>query len=180
MKRNHDHKRIFIALPIGGDLIAQIDSWKKPNADLPVRWLQGKNLHITLMPPWEEEYPDDVIAKLEKMPREIGPISLEFNGTAYGPDAIHPRLIWATGEAPKELNQLKHQVEEAIHRHPDRKRFLQHLTLARFRPDTFKNFPEHHLEKRIHWKTTISSIVVMESKLLPTGADYTVLADIPL
>jgi 2'-5' RNA ligase len=180
MKSNHDRKRIFIALPIDHELIEQIESWKKPNADLPVRWLQGKNLHITLVPPWEAEYPNDVIAALEKMPREIGPIPLEFNGTAFGPDAEHPRLIWATGEIPKQLIELKKQIETTLRRPPDRKHFLLHLTLARFRPATFTEFPEHKLEKRINWTATVSSVVVMESKLLPAGADYTVLAEIPL
>ncbi len=181
MKKHHNRKRIFIALPIGPELIGQIESWQKTYADLPVRWLADKNLHITLVPPWAEEYSEDLINKIkDDLPRTIGPIPLQFDETSFGPDPKKPRLIWATGKAPQELILLKKTLELITGHSDNRKHLLLHLTLARFRPDEYKTFQSEELQKHISWTMTASSIVIMESKLLTSGADYTVLEEIKL
>ncbi|HEY4519230.1 MAG TPA: 2'-5' RNA ligase family protein [Candidatus Paceibacterota bacterium] len=36
-------------------------------AGRPVRWVNGENLHITLMPPWHEKNVDAIISALEKL-----------------------------------------------------------------------------------------------------------------
>ncbi len=181
MKRNHNPKRIFIALPIEQPLIEQIQSWQKTYQAMTVRWLVGKNLHITLVPPWKEEYPENLIDKIrDTIPKTIGPIPLQFDQTSFGPDPRKPRLIWATGKAPQELLLLKKTLELITGHADNRSHFLLHLTIARFQPNEFKAIEQIGLNKHISWETTASSVVVMESKLLPSGADYTVLGEIKL
>ena len=172
--------RIFIALPISDELKQTIKQWRKSYADLPVRWLDDKNLHITLVPPWEERDLPKVLAALRKHPTQFGPQTLEFTETGFGPDPDEPRLIWTKGQAPYQLTQLREKIETLLVRPRTKKDFLQHLTLARFRPDDFMNFPYKTLDKSIHWAEVISEFVVMESKLLPEGAEYTVLERFPL
>lgn len=172
--------RIFIALPISNELKAKIHGWRKSYTDLPVRWLDDKNLHITIVPPWEERDLPKVLAALRKHAVQFGPQALEFTRTAFGPDEKEPRLIWATGNAPHELTALRESIEKLLEQPITKKDFLQHLTLARFRPDDFKDFPYHKLDKQIHWTETVSEFVVMKSELLSTGAEYTVLGSFPI
>jgi len=167
--------RVFIALPISGALKNTIKQWRKTYKDLPVRWLEDKNLHITLVPPWEENDLPRIEAALRKHPSQIGPQTLEFTETSFGPDSKGPRLIWATGQAPYELSQLRSSIEKILKRPITKKPLLQHLTLARFRPHDFPSFPNIDLSKHIHWTDVVDSFALMESKLLPEGAEYTII-----
>lgn len=172
--------RIFIALPISPELQESIHQWQKRYSDLSVRWLAGENLHITLVPPWEEGDVESVITKLQSLANRVGSFTVHFDTAGFGPDPKAPRLIWATGPTPQELLYLKKDIEKILNYTPDRKTFLTHLTLARFNPADFINLTNVSFIKQVDWVEQINSFVVMESKLLPTGADYTVLAEIGL
>lgn len=171
-------------MPISENLQAEIDAWRGKYDHLPVRWLAGKNLHITLIPPWYEEDVQSVIDKLKQAGEEFAPFQVLFEKVEFGPDTHRPRLIWAEGEAPKELIELKQKVEETLiqgtaARPESAKResrlFRLHLTLARFRPETFSSFPVKRLNEKVCWRDRIESFVLLESHLSPGGADYEIL-----
>lgn len=170
-----DVKRIFVGLPVSIRLQEEISEWEKGYKDLPVRWMVGKNLHITLVPPW---YTDDVEAVAEKLSGIKGrPFDIEFHKVAYGPDSKRPRLIWAEGKAPKELAYLKARAERALKKEAERRPFSLHLTLARFRPEDFPRFRIKELNEKVSWRDKASSIVLMESRLSHQGANYEVLEE---
>lgn len=179
-------RRIFVAVSISKTLQDKILAWEKrwqsASRRIPVRWLAGKNLHITLVPPWYTEDVEAVKQQLAKV-RFVGTkgdFVMAFRRVTYGPDPRHPRLIWAEGEAPREMVALKEKIEKALRVKPERRAFLLHLTIARFRTETFSSFPVKTLNKKVAWRDTVSSFVLMESRLSSAGADYEILESIPL
>ncbi len=168
-----------MALGISDKLESEILEWEKAFSKLPVRWLLGKNLHITLVPPWYEENIEAVIQKLNTV-KSTGVFDIEFNKVTFGPDPKRPRLIWAEGEASKPIVELKTALEKILNKEPERRLFRLHLTLARFRPETFSSFPIKELNEKVFWRDRVTSFLLMESRLSREGADYTTLREFPI
>lgn len=168
-------KRVFIAIKASSDIQKKSEIWKNKYPELPVRWLSNNNLHITLVPPWEENNIEIIIGKLEKIPQKLSPFEVNYTKIAFGPTAKEPRLIWAEGNAPKELIKLKNETFETLGVQKPVRKFKLHLTLARFREENFCRFPINVLNEKINWKETVDSVSILESILRPEGAEYIVL-----
>lgn len=172
-------KRIFAALGISMELQEEILSFERAFSALPVRWIEGKNLHITLVPPWYEEDADAALKKLERA-RNAGAFNVYFRSVSYGPNQKFPRLIWAEGEAPGALIAIKREAHKALGIPEEKRPLLLHLTLARFRPEEFSSFKIKSLNEKVSWSDTISSVMLMESHLASSGADYKIIGGFPL
>lgn len=172
-------KRVFVGIKINEPLQKEILGWTKKYEKLPVRWLEGKNLHLTLIPPWyaDENEIDKIGRAIGEVVKGVGPIEAEFNEVSYGPDPRRPRLIWVEGKAPRELVELKEKLTRELGQREENRAFLLHLTIARFRPETFSSFPIKQLNEKVGWRDTISSIVLFESLLSREGAEYEVLGE---
>lgn len=166
--------RVFVALAISNEFQEKILEWEKFYPDLSVRWLLGKNLHITLTPPWEENNVEEVKNLLEKIDPTV-PFEVEFDEVSFGPNPKSPRLIWASGNAPKEIVDLKGNIEKVLEIKPENRPYKLHLTLARFQPEDFSNFEIKNLREKVLWKEKIDSFVLMESRLSRAGADYEII-----
>ncbi len=173
-------QRVFIALKISPSLQKKILEWEERFQDLPVRWLQGKNLHITLIPPWYTQDTETLKKLLLKVQSRFGSIPLSFDTISLGADPREPRLIWAEGKTPAKILDLKKLLEELIGREAQNRKFKLHLTLARFRPENFHDFPLKKLDEKISWAENVDTLVLMESHLSPQGADYEILTEITL
>jgi 2'-5' RNA ligase len=167
--------RIFIAIPISEKLQKEVEKYREFYPDLPVRWLKDKNLHITLIPPWEEKNLGEARDILKSAENKIGPAGLRFHRVSFGPNRNLPRLIWATGKAPKQIIELKKLLENALKMPSEKDNFLLHLTLARFRPEDFKNFPIQKIDDEINWQEATNEFAIMRSHLFNRGADYEIL-----
>jgi 2'-5' RNA ligase len=111
--------------------------------------------------------------------RDTG-FTIEFNAASYGPAARNPRLIWATGTAPAKLSRLAKKLHRALGVPLLEKREFQlHLTLARFRHETFLSFPSATFHEPLRWVQTVNAVELMESHLSPSGAQYETLARFP-
>lgn len=172
-------QRLFVALSISDNLKEQILAWQKKYNHLPVRWIKSENLHITLIPPWYEENLKSKIENLGSL-KKLQPMTLNFNKIEFGPTKYQPRLIWTSGETPKELPFLKEKLETILERKAEKRHFLTHLTIARFRPEHFANFPIKELNEEIAWQDKIDSLILFESILKRTGAEYMPLVRINL
>lgn len=181
--------RIFVAIKISEKLQNQIADWridflgKNPGAFFDLRWLENKNLHITLIPPWyeDERNIEKATSDMRQATRQIRSFDIEFNKVTYGPEPRRPRLIWAEGNAPHELLQLKDALEKMFPKHKSEYReWITHLTLARFRQGDFHYFSLKKLDEKISWREKVKSVVLMESRLSPAGANYETIAEAPL
>lgn len=170
--------RIFVALPISPDLQEKIASWRKDFPNFPVRWLEGKNLHLTLVPPWESQNPKAEASRLSQV-KDMSGFETVFEKVEFGPTQNSPRLIWATGHTPPELLTLKNSIFQALKFSPEKRKFLTHLTLARFRTEDFWEFAIQTLNEKVEWRERFSSFVLMQSRLKPSGADYEILQTFP-
>lgn len=173
---DQNKKRIFIAIPISQNLQKEILGWEikyKPLFGDEVRWLSGKNLHITLVPPWYESNLGKVYAALDSISGLTFDIIFEI--VRFGPDPQRPRLIWAEGEAPKTLLAIQENVRQALGRPSEKRLWKLHLTIARFKPQNFQNFRVKDFNEGVMWKETVKSFVVMQSHLSRQGAEYEVL-----
>lgn len=159
-----DKKRIFIAVPASEQFHHQAMRFSSAHAELPVRWLQPKDLHITIVPPIEvgQARFDQLVDQLSGV-SGFKPFETHFETVEFGNDPNEPRLIWARGPMPVELNQLKGGVEKAIGYHPDRQHPIMHITLARFQQKQFNPAWKSKVEKNIHWNMLVDRFAIMES-----------------
>ncbi len=174
--------RIFVALRLSDYTTAQIVRWQDSHIDLPVRWIKARNLHVTLVPPWEEseEGITTVKKQLDHGQGHYGSFDLTFNTVSYGPPLASPRLIWAEGSAPASLTEMVRDLHMGLHQLSKGNMVKVHCTIARFNEEDFKNFPIKELYEPVEWRETVSSLVLMQSELRPTGAEYTVLHEVAL
>ncbi len=175
-------KRLFIAIIIPVNLQEKIGLWEQSlRFQLPVRWLALKNLHLTLIPPWYEEDLNKIYLTLDTLPRISFPVKITFSQVCFGPNAHQPRLIWAIGETPGTLTSLQKKLWSLLpHLSSEKRPLRMHLTLARFRPEQFDNFPIKNWQEKIDWQTNVTSVVLMQSHLSKTGADYEILKEYQL
>src|SRR5690348_8821422 len=124
-------KRIYIAVKISDFLQGQIIDWGKAYPSIPARWTAGKNLHITLVPPWQENDLGRIVELLRPVPQHFQPFSIHFNKIKLGPNAKKPRMIWASGSTPPELVNVKTSIEQALGQTPEPRPLSIHITLAR-------------------------------------------------
>ncbi len=159
-------KRIFIGIPLPRDLADTIVTWRQ----LSGRSVASKNLHITLVPPWQETDADSVTTLLKGIRGQAFPIRLVR--VRPGPDFNRPRLIWVEGQAPEEVKSLKLKVESVLQIQPEQRPFRLHVTLSRLRAEDKPDFTE----VAVDWSFEANEFVLFESRLSPAGADYEVLS----
>jgi 2'-5' RNA ligase len=177
MNAQEESFRIFIGLPIGKNLQDKILKFEKKFKNLPVRWISPHNLHITLVPPWYENNIEEVKEKLKSF--NLGKsFKISFYKVEYGPSKKFPRLIWAVGDAPKELLILRQNLLNILSQKPEQRDFKLHLTLARFNFNPKIKLPE--INESIYWEDEIKEVVLFRSHLLKTGAEYEILEKIKL
>lgn len=188
-------KRVFIAVGLSEAAQKEILEWERGLRYIPARWLVGKNLHITLIPPWyaDEKEIEKIKDAIDGVGAGISPFAVEFKKVEFGPlprrselnpregGLLHqPRLIWAEGAVPDELVKLKDSLEKALNQESEKRSFRLHLTLARFRPEDFEKFPVKKLNEKVLWRDEIKSFALMESRLSRSGADYEILFETKL
>jgi len=169
-------KRVFLALLLSEEGKAFLRQWTEKYIDLPVRWIAGKDLHVTLVPPFYigEQELEHAIALLQ---------NIEFNASfkgvfrciTLGPDPSQPRLIWAEGEYDAHIDALTEKLAQVFSQEQGRQ-FRLHITLARFNNDQYKAFPVKKIDEEIFWEEYFDGIALMESSLGPSGSNYIILA----
>lgn len=177
--------RLFIALEIPPavrqNIAALLDSLRAISKE--PRWVRPANLHVTLK--FMGEIPDK---KLDTLRTTLGAIrserevTLEFRGLGFFPNDKHPRVFWAGIEASQNLKPLAADIDGAMEKlgiSREQRAFSPHLTLARMeRP----HLPEVLREaiaasaKREFGSLRTSEFHLIQSKLKPSGAEYTTLA----
>lgn len=181
--------RLFVALEIPSDvrshladLIQELSALQPSSARKKVRWVQPHNLHVTLKfigetPPANLEAIQGALAAV-RSDRLVG---LRFRGLGFFPNDKRPRVLWVGMEAPPNLVSLASDVEERLEKlgiEREGRPYTPHLTLARFEPPGISE----KLRAEAHKNSTLdlgslrtSEFHLIQSKLKPTGAEYTTL-----
>lgn len=173
-------KRLFIGIRFENSK-HQIEEFREKYLRiLPVRFIPIKNLHVTLIPPWNEKNTENVKSLLLQQKNWVKPFYIEFTQVTFGPNKKHPRLIWAEGNPSRQLAVLKNSLEKLLNKSPLRRDFRLHMTLARFNQRDFKKFSIRKVEERISWRQKVTEFSLYESILQPGGVKYKILANISL
>lgn len=171
--------RVFVGIPLPKTLQKKVGEWQERYQRMysfdGIRWTQKKNLHITLLPPWEEEYVEEIIKKLQENPINMPSFAISFTKILFMPPN-KSKYIWAKGETPEALLALREEIAQKLKRELEKRPFSLHATIGR--PN--KNALITPIEEEIRWRMQVRSFALIQSQLLSTGAEYEVLATFPL
>jgi len=181
--------RLFVALNIPsevrdalGELIKELSDADSASSKSKARWVRAESLHITL------KFIGHVdTAKLEPIRVALSQVhspqavELRFRGVGFFPNERRPRVFWAGIEASPNLASLAGDIDAQLKDlglPPETRAFTPHLTLARFDPPGISEKLRAAIRKYItrDFGTLRSNeIHLIESKLKPSGAEYTTL-----
>jgi 2'-5' RNA ligase len=176
--------RLFVALEIPAavrDHLAALIKDLRAHAPQP-RWVRPENLHLTLK--FIGEVPAtklDAIRQALSAVRSGQPVELQFRGLGFFPNEKYPRIFWANMEVSPNLKFLAADIDHALEKlgipHEPRP-FTPHLTLARFQPPGLTEklrAAVHENAARDFGALHATEFHLVESKLKPSGAEYTTL-----
>ena len=183
--------RTFVAAELPESLREKIEALQKylKRFNLGARWIKPEGLHLTLK--FLGDTKASQLPGLETSLREAvagtGALALDAAGLGVFPDSKKPRVLWVGLKGDTErCIQLAAKIDRASEAHgfPGQGRpFSPPLTVARFKkppsPRALRNamndWGEHSFER-----VDITHVVLFESRLKASGAEYHRLASIPL
>jgi 2'-5' RNA ligase len=181
--------RLFVALQIPDsirkDYAALIDDLRRLDAKASPKkpkWVRPENLHVTLKFIGHID-PAKLDSIRNALTRAHSPqkVRLHFRNIGFFPNANRPRVVWGGMDASENLAPLAHAVDQQIVTLgflAEERAFTPHLTLARLDPPRISPELQTAIEKhaaRDFGELHTSEFHLIESKLKPTGAEYTTL-----
>lgn len=189
-------KRLFIAIPLSDDWLGAFgDFQKRCNKEFDLkdkkdfRWTKVDNLHITIcFLGWvEEEKVLEISQKLKEVLAGVKPFELEFENIIFGPPKMTARMIWAVFKNSRHYQELVKSVNEVMQKFSEEavseldREPIAHITLARFKDGRISKHEE--ILKLFLTKETIlkiDNILLMESRLSPSGPTYLIVENFNL
>ena len=185
-------KRIFVAVDVSDEarhtVAAYIETLRNEFPKVRVGWDKAEKLHLTLkfLGDANEKEVAELQNILDKISTNISNFKLQISKTGVFPDAKKPRVLWINvideqGNLAKISDLLESECEKIGFARESRK-FIPHLTIGRIRePNNAKELAQRHLQNIFApVEFEVSEIVIYESKLLPTGSDYSVVSKFAL
>jgi RNA 2',3'-cyclic 3'-phosphodiesterase len=177
-------RRIFLSINLPVKIKNTLILFKEKWPQLPARWTQPENLHITLL--FFGNTGEQELKKIQERVRKVvfryAPFTLQLSCVQYGPDAKNPRMIWAKGEDSRKLEELQKDLAKALGQQKDHA-FSLHITLARIKEWEFQRIdPEErpHIDEKISLEIPVHALDIMESKLQQKGSQYSIIESISL
>ena len=185
--------RLFVALEIPAAVrdnltaqVAELREFSAKVADKRPRWVRPENLHVTLkfigeVAPTKLAGIRDALSAI----RSDAPVEIKFRGLGFFPNEQHPRVLWAGLDASANLPPLAGDIDGALETQGialERRPFTPHLTLARIEPPGLHEKLRAAIQKngaREFGSFQTREFYLIESKLKPSGAEYTTLASYP-
>ena len=186
--------RLFVALEIPAAVRDNLAAFLKDLRNLSdqlaekhVRWLPPENLHVTLKFIGEvaPQKLDGIRATLATV-RANEPLDLRFHRLGFFPNENRPTVFWTALEASANLPTLAGDIDRALEPQGiarEKRAFAPHLTLARFAAPVRHEKLRAAIQKsreREFGRFQAREFHLIESKLKPSGAEYTTLYSFPL
>lgn len=177
--------RSFIALPISketanelGDVAAKMSYQDKSNA---VKWVDQENYHITLAFLGEQRESDlEVLA--EQLDESLIQHEFLLNLSHISPfPEAKPKLFAAMVEKNEGILSVHKQVVSSINSSAimfNKRKFIPHLTLGRSRHT--RNSYAGTVPMNVSYETFIDEVVLYQSNLTSSGAEYEPIYRFPL
>jgi 2'-5' RNA ligase len=186
--------RLFVALETPSDVrdnlsafLSEMRALTEKLGEKRVRWVRPENLHVTLK--FIGEVADanlaDIRTALSAVP-SVAPINVRFRELGFFPNENRPTVLWAGLDASPHLSSFAGDIDGALTAMgiaKEKRAFVPHLTLARFAAPLLHEKLRVAIQKnrdRAFGSFQASEFQLIESKLKPSGAEYTSLASFPL
>jgi len=170
--------RVFVGIKLAPEIACELVGIAKELKNAAVRPVSADDVHLTLVPPWQE----DCIGKATEMLRRItagfNPFALVVEHVGYGPDPRRPRLLWADCAAVNELEALRAALM-AAYAQDDQRPYRPHLTLARIRGNGRAIARGHPIDRPVAFRQSVDSVQLFRSPP-PGERGYRILASAPL
>ena len=124
--------RVFVALRMAREIADELAQMARELEQFPARLIAPADIHLTLVPPWNEVLIPDAVGKLRRVADRFGDFTLEFRHVGYGPEPRRPRFMWADCVEGRDLARLREELLLAFGQ-TDERPFRPHVTLARLR-----------------------------------------------
>jgi 2'-5' RNA ligase len=156
-----------------------------------ISWVTEERLHLTIK--FLGERSDEEVAPLETaLSKALGAhsvVTLQLGGLGAFPNLRAPRVVWLGVERDPKLELLQHDVERVcgeLGYELDGRAFRPHITLGRVKerdrlqPASARALATAARGVMYSGSANIRSVDLMASELRSAGAQYTVLASIPM
>ncbi|MEJ2375903.1 MAG: RNA 2',3'-cyclic phosphodiesterase [Pseudolabrys sp.] len=170
--------RVFVAVRIKPEIAEELAGMARVLERYPVRLVAPADIHLTLVPPWNESDVQAAIETLRGVVAHAAPLPLAFERLCYGPPARRPRLVWAECADDERLSALHAALLTAFGRHEERP-FRPHVTVARIRGNGAALARKQPIERDLAFVQQVEALTLMQSP--PAGErGYRALASLPL
>jgi RNA 2',3'-cyclic 3'-phosphodiesterase len=180
--------RLFVALSISArvreNLAPLLDQLRR--ADSRLRWINPVNLHVTLK--FIGQVPEEKLSSINDVLSTVvrpAELALNFRGLGFFPHDRRPAVVWAGVQGPPGLAALAGSIDESLAScgiPRETRAFSPHLTLARFKETQLTEPLRAQVQiskDRSFGEQIAREFQLMESKLKPSGAEYTTLRSFP-
>lgn len=168
--------RVFVALKMGPEIAGELAQMALELEPFPVRLIAPADIHLTLVPPWNEVLIPEAVGKLGRVADRFGVFTLEFRHVGYGPQPRRPRFLWAECTPGPELAQLRAELLLTFGQ-TDERPFRPHVTLARLRGNGAVIARKHPVDRDLALTQRVGSVELMQSPA-PGESGYRVLASL--
>ncbi len=178
--------RLFIACPLPEEIrseLQRLQALLKHRREL-VHWPPPENLHLTVafLGEVEEARIPRILEAMEAACRGRLRPELELGANGWFGKGAQPRVLW-TGlqDKGKCLTELVRQLEQELREAGfslERRRFRAHITIGRVKRGSEELCGAHLLSAPLPLGFRPRGLVLYESRLKPTGAEYRELAEV--
>jgi RNA 2',3'-cyclic 3'-phosphodiesterase len=170
--------RVFVGLKAVPEIAEKLVRIAQGLERFEVRRVAADDIHLTLVPPWNETSIPDAIAKLGRVAQNFRAFQLTFRHVGYGPQPRRPRLLWADCASSDEIAALRMALLQAYGQ-TDERPFKPHVTLARIRAAGPAIARKHPIDQPLSLTQRVESIELFQSPA-PGSSGYRVLASLRL
>lgn len=175
-------KRLFIAIKIKEvpSLILHINKLKEKLNDVPIKWVESNNLHITLnfIGEISETKIDQIQKIIDSIIKYFNPFIFNLEGVDFFEKNKSPRVLFINIKKTKEIESLSNLFNNAFIELGIQKKMkhkVPHLTLGRIKYFKNKNLFNDIIsdyENKFLQEIQVNEIILYESILYPRGPEY--------
>ncbi len=171
--------RTFIAIEPRESLknsLGQIQT-KLKNQPLDARWVNPKNLHLTLkfLGQVTPEQINQINKVVDQVAKEFKAFTVSLRQFGFFPNPKQPRVFFLNPDNQENLKAIFSSLQEQLEiiGFPKKSRFSSHLTLARLKSNkNIRQFVEKIEAIEINFSFEVKEIAVFKSTLAKSGAIY--------
>ena len=178
IKSDARQARVFVGVKVTPEIAHELARLARSLERFSVRLVPTNDIHLTLVPPWNEASIPTAVEKLRAVTDRFGAFTLIFRRLAYGPQARRPRLLWAECAATDDVALLRTALLRSFGQYDDRP-FRPHVTLARIRGNGSAIARRQPMDQELSITQQVGSIELFQSPP-PGEAGYKILASLRL